>query len=525
MGKVILAFILLVLLGLEFDNVAYSNNIQSKEVDELISLLADKNKDKEVRKNACRELGNLEDSTALTALYDLWEKEEDEGVILAIELAMNRINLLNNKPTVRTDAAKGLGDKAELNLALESYDVQGTEFFTIITLEEQDRESIHSSLKKALTVEKDEKVKNGILEAIQKLNMVEKDQNVRIEAAEALSKLGNPDNLSFLGRALEKEKVAEVKGAIEKTIGTILKKQQIATVIQQLFNGFSVSSIYLLIAIGLAITFGVMGVINMAHGEFMMVGCYVAYVLQLFFKNHFSENIFGLYFFFALPLAFIITALFGLLLERTVVRLLYGRVLDTLLATWGVSLCLQQFVRQIFGANNVDVASPVWLTHGISLMAGMQLPYKRLFIIGFTAFVVAGIYFLLLRTRLGLRIRAVMQNRSMSECLCIPVRKIDAFTFALGSGLAGIAGCCMSLLGSVGPSTGQNYIVDCFMVVVLGGVGKIVGTIAGAFGMGETNAVFEFFTTASMGKVLVFLAVIAFLRFRPTGFSPTKGRT
>ena len=207
---------------------------------------------------------------------------------------------------------------------------------------------------------------------------------------------------------------------MKKTISKIEKKQQIATVIQQLFNGVSVSSIYLLIAIGLAITFGVMGVINMAHGEFMMLGCYVSYVIQLCFKNYFSESVFGLYFLLALPVSFIVTALFGLLLEGTVIRLLYGRALDTLLATWGVSLILQQLVRQIFGANNVDVASPVWLTGGIPVMAGLQLPYKRVFIIGFTASIVAGIYFLLLRTRLGLKIRAVMQNRTMSDCLGFP---------------------------------------------------------------------------------------------------------
>lgn len=517
-----IVIVLCLILAVGFGNVAYSE-VPSNEVDKLISMLSDQ--DKEVRKNAVMELGNLEDPTTMRVLYDLWEKEEDGKVILSLEIAMNRINLLNRKPTVRAEAAKWLGDKAELNFALETYDVQGTELFTIIRLEEQDKVGILSSLKKALTVEKDTNVKNGILMAIEKINMVDEDKNVRVEATKSIAKLGNPDSLSFLGRALEKEKDAEVKEAIEKKIRIIERKQQIATVIQQLFNGVSVSSIYLLIAIGLAITFGVMGVINMAHGEFMMIGCYVAYVLQLYFKNHFSEGVFGLYFLLALPVSFIITAFLGLLLEGTVVRLLYGRVLDTLLATWGVSLCLQQLVRQIFGANNVDVASPVWLTHGISLVAGMQLPYKRLFIIGFTALVVAGIYFLLLRTRLGLRIRAVMQNRNMSECLCIPVRKIDAFTFALGSGLAGIAGCCISLLGSVGPSTGQNYIVDCFMVVVVGGVGKIVGSIAGAFGMGETNAVFEFFTTASMGKVLVFLSIIAFLRFRPTGFSAAKGRT
>jgi len=516
-----IVIVLCLLLAVGFGNVAYSE-APSKEVDRLISMLSDQ--DKEVKKNAVRELGNLEDQKALEALNNLWSTESDEEVNYLIEIALNRIKLLDSNTAVRKSAAEVLGNKGEVNFALDTFDVEGASLFGRIMLGEQDSADILSSLSKALAMEKDEKVKVLIVEAIQKIKLLDKDQIVRKEAAEFLGELCNPDAIMYLGRAQEKEKDEEVKNALKKTISKIEKKQQTATVIQQLFNGVSVSSIYLLIAIGLAITFGVMGVINMAHGEFMMLGCYVSYVIQLCFKNYFSEGVFGLYFLVALPVSFIVTALFGLLLEGTVIRLLYGRALDTLLATWGVSLMLQQLVRQIFGANNVDVASPVWLTGGIPVMAGLQLPYKRVFIIGFTALVVAAIYFLLLRTRLGLKIRAVMQNRTMSDCLGIPVRKIDAFTFALGSGLAGIAGCNISLLGSVGPSTGQNYIVDCFMVVVLGGVGKIVGSIAGAFGMGETNSIFEFFTTASMGKVIVFLLVIIFLRFKPTGFSASRGR-
>ncbi len=510
--------LLIMLQALVFGNIAYSKNLP-KEVDELISKLS--HKDKDVKKNTIRKLGNLGDPLALAALKDLWDKEMDEEVIFFIEVAMSKIKLLDPGQTARVTAAKELGRKAEASFAI---DVKDTFFGKIVKMDNQERIDTLSLLEKSLAIEKEKKVKNAIVESIQKIKLSDEDKDVRMEAAGFFGSLGDPDTIMFLGRVLEKEKNEGVKDVLENAISKIEKKQQIAVVIQQLFNGVSVSSIYLLIAIGLAITFGVMGVINMAHGEFIMIGCYVAYVLQLCFKNYFPEGIFDLYFFISLPLSFIIAALLGWLLECSVIRLLYGRALDTLLATFGISLILQQFVRQIFGANNVDVTSPTWLNGGVSLMAGMLLPYKRLFIIGFTAAIVAGIYFLLLRTRQGLRIRAVMLNRNMSNCLGISVRKVDALTFALGSGLAGVAGCNISLLGSVGPSTGQNYIVDCFMVVVLGGVGKIVGAIAGAFGMGEMNSILEFFTTASMGKALVFLMIIVFLRFRPTGFAQTKGR-
>ncbi|MCK5493050.1 MAG: urea ABC transporter permease subunit UrtB, partial [Candidatus Omnitrophica bacterium] len=210
--------------------------------------------------------------------------------------------------------------------------------------------------------------------------------------------------------------------------------------------------------------------------------------------------------------------------EKCLIRFLYGRAYETILATWGVSLILQQLARNIFGANNVDVSSPTWLRGGITISEGLQLPYNRLFILAISTISILGMYWFFYRTSKGRVIRAVMQNRSMSACLGVPTSKVDAFTFALGSGLAGIAGCVVSLLGSIGPSTGQNYIIDAFMVVVLGGVGKIVGTIAGALAIGISSSLFEFITTSSMGKVIVFSLIIVFLQWKPQGMFTLKTR-
>jgi urea transport system permease protein len=375
-----------------------------------------------------------------------------------------------------------------------------------------------------------------------------------------------------------------------------------------LFNGVSIGAVLLISALGLAIVFGLMGVINLAHGELMMLGAYTTFVVQNVFKL-LGEPWSQAYILVALVLAFLVAAAVGFLLERGVIRYLYGRPLETLLATWGVSLILQQFVRSVnwvlviglvlfcllffgalwalsrrqdfyrirnwaialilplslgiagatgaflgqtyqlavtqpwFGAQNVDVTAPQWLRGGLPL-AGFQLPYTRLFIISLTLICLGGIYVFLQRSAWGLRIRAVTQNRSMSACLGIPTEKVDALTFALGSGLAGVAGCAISLLGSVGPNTGQNYIVDTFMVVVVGGVGKLVGSIVAAMAIGTVTyligsnafapllvgikplaAVFEFFATTSMAKVLVFALIIAFLQVRPGGIFPQKGRT
>ncbi len=298
----------------------------------------------------------------------------------------------------------------------------------------------------------------------------------------------------------------------------------IELLLSQIFNGLSLSSILLLVGIGLSVTFGIMGVINFAHGEFIMIGAYTVYVLQLFFSKYVSESLFGIYFLVALPVSFLTAAFIGFLLEKCLIRFLYNRPYETILATWGVSLIFQQAARNIFGANNVNVVSPSWLQGGVKVMEGLQLPYSRLFILALSVLSLGGIYIYFYRTSYGRRIRAVMQNRQMSACLGIPTAKIDAYTFALGSGLAGVAGYAVSLLGSIGPSTGQNYIIDAFMVVVLGGVGKLAGTVAGALFIGVLSPAFELFTTSSMGKVIVFTLIIIFLQWKPQGLFVLKTR-
>lgn len=296
-------------------------------------------------------------------------------------------------------------------------------------------------------------------------------------------------------------------------------------IVLQLFNGFSVSSILLLIALGLAITFGLMKVINMAHGELIMIGAYSAYVVQNLFLSYMPTSMFNWYFIAAIPFSFIVAFLIGLLLEATLIRFLYGRPLDSLLATWGIGLMLQQLARTIFGAPNVGVTSPSWLNGGMTIMGDVVLPYKRLFIIALVCLCLVAMYVYIYRSHSGRRMRAVMQNREMAACLGISTRRVDAMTFAIGSGIAGIAGCALTLMGPIGPSIGTYYIVDAFMVVVLGGVGKLIGTVFGALGIGLSNTVFEYWTTASLGKVLVFLCIVAFLQWKPMGLVAMRSRS
>lgn len=291
----------------------------------------------------------------------------------------------------------------------------------------------------------------------------------------------------------------------------------------QAFNALSVSSILLLVALGLAFSFGLMHVINMAHGEFIMVGAYVAFVLQPVFKDLGGPSL-GLHFVVALPLAFVVTAGLGVILERALIRHLYGRPLDTLLATWGVGLVLQQGARTIFGAPNVQVVSPTWLNGGLRLMDGVLLPYKRLFIIALVVLCILAVYAYLFRSAGGRRLRAVMQNREMAACLGVATGRVDTFAFALGSGLAGVAGCALALMGPIGPSLGTYYIVDAFLVVILGGVGQLPGTILAALAIGSLNTTLELGSTASLGKVLVFALVIAFLQWKPSGLVTVRAR-
>ena len=296
-----------------------------------------------------------------------------------------------------------------------------------------------------------------------------------------------------------------------------------ATVFETIFRGISLSSILLMMSIGLAVVFGLMGVINMAHGELMMVGAYATFATQELFKAVLPFSWFESYFLVSLPVSFAVAGLVGLILEGTVIRFLYGRPLETMLATWGVSLILIQLARVTFG-DLTAVAAPAWLNGGAQVMVGVYLPYNRLFIIGLSILCVLGMYVVLFRSRVGLRVRAVTQNRSMSACLGIPTRKVDAYTFAFGSGLAGLAGCALTLVGNVEPGLGQNYIVDSFMVVVAGGVGKLAGTIVASLGIGSLNKFLEPSFGAVYGKVLILALVILFLQRRPSGLFAIKGR-
>ena len=296
-----------------------------------------------------------------------------------------------------------------------------------------------------------------------------------------------------------------------------------STAIETIFRGISLSSILLIMSLGLAVVFGLMGVINMAHGELMMVGAYTAFVVQECFKAYMPAEWFDHYFLAAMPAAFLAAALVGLVLEATIIRFLYGRPLETMLATWGVSLVFIQIARVYFG-DLTSVTAPAWLNGGAQALVGVYLPYNRVFIIGLSILCVAVIYLLLFRSSIGLRVRAVTQNRNMSACLGIPTRKVDAYTFAFGSGLAGVAGWALTLVGNVEPGLGQNYIVDSFMVVVTGGVGKLAGTIVASLGIGGLNKVLEPSLGAVYAKVLILVLVVLFLQRRPSGLFAMKGR-
>ncbi len=292
----------------------------------------------------------------------------------------------------------------------------------------------------------------------------------------------------------------------------------------QLFNGLSLSSILLLIALGLALSFGLMNVINLAHGEFIMIGAYTVYALQQVFRHFTGSPSPEITFLIAIPISFLVAGGIGLLVEQSLIRFLYRRPLDTLLATWGVGLFLQQLARSIFGAPNVQVVAPSWLGGAIAITTDLVLPYKRLFIIVLVLACIGGLYWYMYRSSEGRRMRAVMQNRDMAASLGVSTRRVDTLTFALGSGLAGLAGCALTLIGPIGPSLGTFYLVDAFIVVILGGLGQIPGTILAAFVIGMLNTIFEFGTTAVVGKVLVFAMVILFLQWRPAGLMGQRAR-
>jgi urea transport system permease protein len=392
-------------------------------------------------------------------------------------------------------------------------------------------------LQAAMATEKDRWVRWAMDEAIQMIRLADADPGVRKEAAKRLMDLDGFDAVPQMKEMLAldadgkpHEKDPGVVATLRAAVKSIESHESLTRSVSTYFEVLSLSSILMMIALGLAITFGVMGVINMAHGEMLMIGAYSAYMVQNLFQSMWPNH-YDWYFIVAIPASFVAAAGMGLLLERALLQRLYGRPLESMLATWGISLVLQQLVRSVFGAANVDIKSPSYLSGGLQIMAGLTLSYNRIFIFGFSFVCLLGIYLILWRSPIGLRIRAVTQNRSMSSCLGVATGKIDALTFSMGAGVAGMAGCALSQLGTVGPGLGQTYIVDAFLVVVLGGVGKLLGTVVAAFGIGGVNKILESLIGGALpkwgpilSKVAVLVLLILFLQKRPSGLFAIKGR-
>jgi urea transport system permease protein len=385
-------------------------------------------------------------------------------------------------------------------------------------------------LRKVLAKETDRDVKIAISLALAPADLVSPNAADRTRALEAIRVAADGTFKSDVERLLTKDasgKFVEpdpsVRAAARAAISSIETRQFLINSVGNTFYGLSLGSVLILCALGLAITFGLMRVINMAHGEMMMIGAYTSFVVQNFFIAHLSSHL-DWYIAVAVPMAFMVSGAVGVLMERTVIRHLYGRPLETLLATWGISLLLIQTVRLIFGAQNVTVANPSWLSGGVEILPEVVLTYSRLAVIAFSIVVMLFVWALMQKTRLGLEVRAVTQNREMAAAMGISTRRVDMWTFGIGSGVAGLGGVALSQLGNVGPELGQGYIVDSFMVVVLGGVGKLAGTIAGGLGLGLVNKYLEPVAGAVLGKIIILGFIIVFIQRRPQGIFALKGR-
>ncbi|MDA8521891.1 urea ABC transporter permease subunit UrtB [Acidovorax sp. NCPPB 4044] len=424
---------------------------------------------------------------------------------------------------VNNNRMRGEFDTALASLQLLSPDAAQRRA-AIEALKDEADEARLPLIDKALAAEREPGLK-ARLEAIRaRIQLSGSDAAQRQLAAQALAASGNPATRTVLLEQLRSEQDPKVKAAIEAALKSVESRLQWGERLGALFSGISLGSILLLVALGLAITYGLMGVINMAHGELMMIGAYATYVVQGLFQRY-LPGAFDAYLIAAVPVAFLASALMGALLERGVIRFLYGRPLETLLATWGISLMLQQLVRTVFGAQNVGVENPAWMSGGVQVLENLQLPWNRLVIVGFAFAVLAGVAFLIGRTRLGLFVRGVTQNRPIASCMGVNTARIDTYAFALGSGIAGLAGCALSQVGNVGPDLGQGYIVDSFMVVVLGGVGQLAGTVYAALGLGVLNKFLEGWAGAVLAKIAVLVFIIVFIQKRPQGIFAIKGRT
>ena len=424
---------------------------------------------------------------------------------------------------INNNRMRGEIDTALASLKLFSKDDK-TRAEGIKALQNESDEAKLPLIEKAFAAEQNAQLKDqlGLIRAAVLLNS--DDKSKRLIAATLLAQSGQASTKTVLLERLKVETEPDVKAALSATLKTVEGALAWGDKLGAIFSGISLGSILLLVALGLAITYGLMGVINMAHGELMMIGAYATYVVQGVFQKYLPAY-FDWYLLASVPVAFQASALMGAALERSVIRFLYGRPLETLLATWGISLMLMQLVRSVFGAQNVGVENPSWMSGGVQVLGNLSLPYNRLVIIGFALAVLGGVAWLISKTRLGLFVRGVTQNRPIASCMGVNTARVDTYAFALGSGIAGLAGCALSQVGNVGPDLGQGYIVDSFMVVVLGGVGQLAGTVYAALGLGVLNKFLEGWAGAVLAKIAVLVFIIIFIQKRPQGIFAMKGRS
>ena len=449
--------------------------------------------------------------------YDVRDALTGETLGAMDRSTVNKINLTNK---LRVSLRRTIG---QLQLTVEDPAIR---LAAVKAMGNEDDESALNLLKARLDLEKDPKVKQAIEVVFLLKDMNSSDKALRMKAIEALKAQNSLDVVNRLNVMVEKDEAgnfteadADVRNAAKAALININTRLQLYSSAETIFFGLSLGAVLVLAAIGLAITFGVMGVINMAHGELMMLGAYTTYVMQQLLPNHLGISVL-----LSIPVAFVISAAVGIAIERGIIRFLYGRPLETLLATFGVSLILQQSVRSIFSPLNRSVATPEWMSGSLQINDFLSLTWNRFYILVFCLIVFLLLLQILKRTRLGLEVRAVAQNRNMAKAMGIPTSRVDAMTFGLGSGIAGVAGVALSQITNVGPNLGQAYIVDSFMVVVFGGVGNLWGTLVAGFILGIANKFLEPFAGAVLAKILVLIFIILFIQKRPRGLFPQKGR-
>ena len=449
--------------------------------------------------------------------YDVRDALTGESLGAMDRSTVNKINLTNK---LRVSLRRTIG---QLQLTVEDPAIR---LAAVKAMGNEDDESALNLLKARLDLENDPKVKQAIEVVFLLKDMNSSDKALRMKAIEALKAQNSLDVVNRLNVMVEKDEAgnfteadADVRNAAKAALININTRLQLYSSAETIFFGLSLGAVLVLAAIGLAITFGVMGVINMAHGELMMLGAYTTYVMQQLLPNHLGISVL-----LSIPVAFVISAAVGIAIERGIIRFLYGRPLETLLATFGVSLILQQSVRSIFSPLNRSVATPEWMSGSLQINDFLSLTWNRFYILVFCLIVFLLLLQILKRTRLGLEVRAVAQNRNMAKAMGIPTSRVDAMTFGLGSGIAGVAGVALSQITNVGPNLGQAYIVDSFMVVVFGGVGNLWGTLVAGFILGIANKFLEPFAGAVLAKILVLIFIILFIQKRPRGLFPQKGR-